>query len=453
MQRAFGYATQGYTEVLARDGTLKKVDKIFPACTVTVYDAGTANLSTIYSDNLGVPTPKANPFTAGNDGSWFFYAADGKYDVTFSGGDIVTPWTLADILLDDATSAGLVTSVFTRVGDVVAVGGDYAFNQISGVAVVGQLPAAGGDISGTLTNAEVVALRGYPVQDHAPANGESLVWSTANNQWEPGAPAAVGDHATLSHLAFADAGHTGFASLAGSETLTNKTLTTPIIADLTNATHDHEDAAGGGKLTPADVLDAAVPATLGGTGQTTFAKGDLLVATGASALTKLPVGADTHVLVADSAATPGIKWASLAAVATHNLLSATHPDTTASTVVRGDLIVGVAGPKWDNLAVGANGKVVKTDGTDVGWGSAGLKATATLDFGNTSAQSSADLTIAVTGAVVGDPVAVAAPAAPDANTCFTAWVSAPDVVTVRFNNYSSGAVNPASGSYTVIVFK
>jgi hypothetical protein len=40
-----------------------------------------------------------------------------------------------------------------------------------------------------------------------------------------------------------------FATLAGTETLSNKTLTTPTIASFANATHDHEDAAGGGQIT------------------------------------------------------------------------------------------------------------------------------------------------------------------------------------------------------------
>jgi hypothetical protein len=39
-----------------------------------------------------------------------------------------------------------------------------------------------------------------------------------------------------------------FATIAGSETLTNKTLTAPTIADFTNATHDHGDADDGGTI-------------------------------------------------------------------------------------------------------------------------------------------------------------------------------------------------------------
>jgi hypothetical protein len=43
------------------------------------------------------------------------------------------------------------------------------------------------------------------------------------------------------------------ATLTGSQTLTNKTLTTPTIGDFTNATHDHSDAANGGTIDAADL--------------------------------------------------------------------------------------------------------------------------------------------------------------------------------------------------------
>jgi len=84
----------------------------------------------------------------------------------------------------------------------------------------------------------------------------------------------------------------------------------------------------------------------------------------------------------------------------------------------------------------------------------GLTASATLDFGSTNAQNSADLTITVTGAADGDVVSLGVPnASVNANTCYTAWVSATNTVTVRFNNYSSAAVNPASGTFKVFVTK
>lgn len=69
----------------------------YPSCTVTVYDTGTTDLATIYSDE-GI-TPKANPFTADTTGYWFAYAADADYDVKFSGGGIPTPFTQTDFKL------------------------------------------------------------------------------------------------------------------------------------------------------------------------------------------------------------------------------------------------------------------------------------------------------------------------------------------------------------------
>ena len=45
-----------------------------------------------------------------------------------------------------------------------------------------------------------------------------------------------------------------------SQTLTNKTLTTPTVADLTNMTHDHKSAAKGGDYPWADMILAATQA-------------------------------------------------------------------------------------------------------------------------------------------------------------------------------------------------
>ncbi len=83
-----------------------------------------------------------------------------------------------------------------------------------------------------------------------------------------------------------------------------------------------------------------------------------------------------------------------------------------------------------------------------------IKASAALDFASTNAGESSDLTIALAGAALGNVVMLGVPnASVEANTCYTAWVSAADTVTVRFNNYSSGAVDPASGTFTVAIIK
>jgi len=84
----------------------------------------------------------------------------------------------------------------------------------------------------------------------------------------------------------------------------------------------------------------------------------------------------------------------------------------------------------------------------------GLTGSATLDFASTNAQNSRDMTISVTGAADGDVVSLGVPsAAVNANTSYSAWVSAANTVTVRFNNYSSGTVDPASGFFKVFVTK
>lgn len=49
-------------------------------------------------------------------------------------------------------------------------------------------------------------------------------------------------------------------------------------------------------------------ANKGGTGQTTYTKGDILVATSASALSKLAVGSDTQILESNSSTASGLRW-------------------------------------------------------------------------------------------------------------------------------------------------
>jgi hypothetical protein len=83
-----------------------------------------------------------------------------------------------------------------------------------------------------------------------------------------------------------------------------------------------------------------------------------------------------------------------------------------------------------------------------------LSATANLDFPNTLPFTSSDLTIALAGAAVGDMAVVGFdPAALDADSCYTAFVDAPGSVTVRFNNYSAVAIDPAARDFTVSILK
>lgn len=83
-----------------------------------------------------------------------------------------------------------------------------------------------------------------------------------------------------------------------------------------------------------------------------------------------------------------------------------------------------------------------------------LSATAVLDFGNTLAQTDSDLTVTVTGAALGDVVILGVPnGSTQTGSCFSAWVSATDTVTVRFSVYGLTAKDPASGTYRITVIQ
>jgi trimeric autotransporter adhesin len=86
------------------------------------------------------------------------------------------------------TVAAGVTSAFGRTGAIASQTGDYSFNQIAGSVANSQLPALGGDLSGTLSGATVSQIQNRPVAASAPAAGQALTWS--GTQWTPSTIAA-----------------------------------------------------------------------------------------------------------------------------------------------------------------------------------------------------------------------------------------------------------------------
>jgi hypothetical protein len=80
----------------------------------------------------------------------------------------------------------------------------------------------------------------------------------------------------------------------------------------------HGNAAGDPTYSAVDLaadVTGVLPVADGGTAQSSYTKGDILVARSATVLDKLAVGADNTVLIADSAQTDGVKWGSAALVA------------------------------------------------------------------------------------------------------------------------------------------
>ena len=70
------------------------------SASVTVYHAGTTTAASIFSDD-GV-TPTSNPLTTAEDGSFEFYAANGKYDILIEKSPY-KPHHENGILLDDSS--------------------------------------------------------------------------------------------------------------------------------------------------------------------------------------------------------------------------------------------------------------------------------------------------------------------------------------------------------------
>lgn len=117
-----------------------------------------------------------------------------------------------------------------------------------------------------------------------------------------------------------------------------------------------------------------------------------------------------------------------------------------TTVSSGNRLIGVATAAAGSSATALDVKLTP-DARPV------LTAEAALDFPSIAAAASATLTITVTGAAVGDPVALGLPAAPTAGLVFFPFVSAADTVSVRAMNITAGAVDAASATYKVAVSK
>lgn len=83
-----------------------------------------------------------------------------------------------------------------------------------------------------------------------------------------------------------------------------------------------------------------------------------------------------------------------------------------------------------------------------------LSGSATLDFPSTLAGTSSELTITVSGAADGDVISLGiANASFNANSCYTARVSASNTVSVTFNNYSASPIDPSSATFKVKILK
>ena len=266
--RAAGWCEQGGQQVVTPGvaNSTTRVQRSYYSCTVTVYNAGTLNLSTIYSDNAG--TAKANPFTASTTGYWFFYADNARYDVRLSGGGIATPYTLYDYVLFDSAIAGGIASLEAQTGAT------QTFTD---------------DTNVTITSAANAHVLGWTGQLSVPRGGTGAATFTSNGVLlgnTAGALAVTAAGAANEVLRVPGGGGApafGAVNLAGAAAITGA-------LPLTNG--------GTGQITKTAAMDGLSPTTT---------KGDLLVDDGTNVV-RYGIGTDNYVLMADSAAGNGLAW-------------------------------------------------------------------------------------------------------------------------------------------------
>ena len=102
---------------------------------------------------------------------------------------------------------------------------------------------------------------------------------------------------------------------------------------------------------------------MGGTG-TDFQANSLLFASAANTIGEIRPGTNGWALVMDNG-TP--TWSSTTPGSAHNILSGEHSDATATTTARGDLMSIDSSGKWNRLALGPDGYILRSNGTDASW--------------------------------------------------------------------------------------
>lgn len=106
----------------------------------------------------------------------------------------------------------------------------------------------------------------------------------------------------------------------------------------------------------ADGLEfGTLPATVGGTGQTSYAVGDMLYASSTTALSKLNHPAVGFRALRTTSSPNGYEWVSIASLLDSIISS------------RGALMAKAGANTWAALAIGTSGYVLRSDGTDPAW--------------------------------------------------------------------------------------
>ena len=184
--RALNPTAPATGQVLAWDGgqwspwTLTGVSSVFGRTGAITSQTGDYTFPQIGGTILGAQLPAAGGDLSGGLTAATVTRIQGQpIGLTAPASGQVLSWDGAKWAPSSVTATAGVSTVFGRSGLVTAQTGDYSFPQIGGTILSGQLPAAGGDLSGSLTAAAVTRIQGQPVGSTAPASGQVLSWDGA----------------------------------------------------------------------------------------------------------------------------------------------------------------------------------------------------------------------------------------------------------------------------------
>jgi len=341
-------------------------------------------------------------------------------------------WNTAGALWQPGTITGNISSVFGRSGAIAAQSGDYSFGQISGTVGSAQLPAAGGDIGGSLTTATVTGIHNRAVANTAPVNGQALVWNSTASQWQPSNVSGGG-------------GGGGGAAMAYQLGDLVATLTSSTVLSI---------GANCGPSAPCNVrfgyqvisITSSATATISGS-----ATGAAYIYVNASG--GLVVGHNLTVACSGCSQQSGITAfpANVIPVAIWTATNGTWDNTggrdqraflSAKAVVGGQGIVVTEAPGQTTVTVD-NG-VIPTY----------LMNSATLAFPNiANGACAADMSLTVNGANVSDSVSPGWPPGLPAGILGMMFVNGSNTVTVRLCNMSGASVQPPSASYKATIVR
>ncbi len=348
------------------------------------------------------------------------------YDVTVSFASPQSGTLVLSAAGGGGGSPSPVTSVFGRLGAVAAQAGDYSFAQIAGSVAGNQLPAAGGDLAGTLTSATVAGLRNRALSSAAPNAGQALVWSAIDNQWEPQNVSLTSGGGMASQLGdFLVATASGNTLTIGSNCSPSTPCNVRVGSTVYSVTQGATVTLSGGTGEAYIYIDFSGNLTVGHNLTLTCSAGCVAL----SGVTAFPVNA-----------IPLFTWS-----ATNGVWSSSGNDRRA--FLSADALA--AGPGIITIQSGSQTQVAVDSAAVPTF----ITASSTLSFGAIPAAGCAELPFTLLGAAPGNAVEPGWPSTLEQGLIGNMRVSASGVITVRLCNFSGASLTPAPASYTATIVR